>query len=304
MSRAEQAPFGISEVLFNTNLIAHVKITSHTQDNFTVKVIDVLHHYRSSIQPGHYIRIKNDFSIVCPAAFPIEYAVQKREALAFLSYHKGSWYITHNEIGFLNENKARIAFPKQGHYYNGTIEEWKKDLDTYFAHFSVGKDKKIIPKYTQDQLKGKVLNDLIWLQYRAIYLFNESQQLPDTRLESSIVHIEQVEDINPNNETIQQAIKRHPIHQDSIPSIMQKITDYIYRNYPTIKASEIKGITLYSLLFEKDGTISKVKIIRSVHPEIDAGIKAYFKENNQWLPPHDENNQPMRYWQNLPLIIR
>lgn len=304
ISKAEQAPFGISEVLFNTNLIAHVKITSHTQDNFTVKVINVLHHHRSSIQPGHYIRIKNDFSIVCPAAFPIKYAVQKREALAFLSYHKGNWYITQNEIGFFKSNKVRISFPKQGYYYHGTIAEWKADLTDYFAHFSIGSDKKIIPQFTQEQLKGKVFSDLVWLQYRALYLLNESKHSSNTNLETSFAYVEDVVEIDSTqNNVIRQVVKREPIPQDSVKNIQYALLEYIDVNHPEIKEASISGTTLFALLFEKDGTISETKILRSIHPTIDAAIITYFETHKDWLPPLDEDDQPTRYQQHLPLRI-
>ena len=47
LARADEEAYSMDELFLNANLIAHVKITSHTDQDFRVRVIDVLHHHRS-----------------------------------------------------------------------------------------------------------------------------------------------------------------------------------------------------------------------------------------------------------------
>lgn len=80
---------------------------------------------------------------------------------------------------------------------------------------------------------------------------------------------------------------------------MDDIIAYIRENYPEINESDMTGKTVYSLLFEKDGSISEVNVIRSIHPKIDMGIKAYYEIHNQWTSPETHKGKAVRYIENF-----
>lgn len=304
-ARADAAGYSMHELLLETNLIAHVKITNNTRQNFNVKILAVLHHNKSGVKAGDYLQINNDFDIVCPSSFAIEYAEQKKEALAFLSFHKGAWYLNKGEIGFFKDNKITITFYKEGYFYNGTISEWKNDLADYFEHFRYNSEGKLRAKYAYKEQKRKEHSALVELQYYRLY-WNLKQKIREKpQLERMNFDFEVEEEIEEPAEDmeIHIIVDSTAIHKDSVEVIMKDLLAYIADEYPSIMQADIQGNVYYSLLFEKDGTISEVKILRSFIPEIDIAIKSYYEIHNQWTPAI-LNNAPVRYRQSFPLKIR
>lgn len=307
-SFAEEAPHRMEELLLETDLVVHIKITSHTDTNFRAKVIDVLHNRHTGIKIGDYLKISNDFSAICPLEVPREYAEEKREALAFLSYWEGHWYLTQGEIGFIEDKKARIPFYEEGCTYNATIADWKVDLASYYEHFWFDKAEELKAKYTQKSIEGKRCSNLVNLQYRSIY---PSVNLPFDRKSNLTVIFEELltgtesdqleVKSDEDEQTIFTIVEIAPISQDTLSFIMDDIVAYIRAEYPEINELDIEGMAYYSLLFEKDGTISEVKMLRSIHPKIDEGIKTYYQTHNQWPPAQIYKGKAVRHMGNFAL---
>ncbi|NOQ72518.1 MAG: hypothetical protein GQ574_10980 [Crocinitomix sp.] len=300
-SFADEAPHKMEELLLRTDLVVHIELTgTYTDTNFRARVLDVLHNNHTGIKTGDYLKIANNFDDVCPASFPREYAKEKREALAFMSYWEGHWYLTLGEIGFIYKNKARIQFYQEGCEYIGTIAEWKLDLANYYEHFWLDKKGEIKAKYTRKSIEGKAYCNLVKIQYESIY---HGVNFPKDRNSNLEVILEELlempEPLEVNNREDEEAIitivEIQPIPRDTAIFIMNDIVVYIRENYPEINDLDIEGITYYSLLFEKDGTISEVKMLRSIHPKIDEGIKAYYQIHNQWTPPQVYKGKTVRH---------
>lgn len=304
-AKSEAMAYPMDELFLNSNIIAHVKITSHTQQYFKVRVLELLYTHRSGIEEGDYLKIINDFSIVCPSALPIEYAQQKKEALAFLSFHNGKWYLNKGEIGFFTNGKIRIPFYKEGFYYTGTIPEWKKDLTDYFDHFRYNSEGELISKYSNKQLKGKTFSPLVALQYHYLYWNINKPFNPGPYLENIFVEPEEVvEYVEPQEEDeIHTFVEKQPIPDDTMSVVMEDLLNFIWAEYPHLLQLDLQGICYYSLIFEKDGSISKVEILRSIHSEIDQGIKAYYDIHSKWTPATINNGIPVRCKQTFPLRI-
>lgn len=163
-SFAEEAPHSMEELLLQTDLVVHIQLGNHTDTNFRARVLDVIHNNHTGIKTGDYLKILNNFNDVCPASFPRAYAKEKREALAFLSYLNGNWYLTQGEIAFMDKNKARVQFYEEGYEYNATIASWKADLASYYEHFSLDKTGELIAKYTRKNAEGKPYRNLVKIQ--------------------------------------------------------------------------------------------------------------------------------------------
>ena len=72
---------------------------------------------------------------------------------------------------------------------------------------------------------------------------------------------------------------------------------------PSLKEAGIFGNNYYSLVFEKNGRISKVKLIRLIDPQIGNEIELYFSKHNQWEAALNEKGEKIRYKQRMVLKI-
>ncbi|WP_066756227.1 energy transducer TonB [Crocinitomix algicola] len=302
---SEAAPYSMDELLLKSNLIAHVKITSHTENDFKVYIVDVLHHHKSGIKNGDYLTVVNDFNVICPSAFSIERAEQKSEALAFLMYHNGQWHLNQGEIGFFSQGRIEIPFYEEGCTYNGTIEDWKNDLTDYFNHFSYDKNGRLTAKYNSNHIKNSPPTSLALLQYNQLYHHLSLNLSVNNKLVMNLIF--PPENSNDSTQKLADEIYLHvdqpPIKEKDLQDMMNDLVEYVHTTRPEIKANNIQGTSYYSLTFDKSGKITDVQIIRSISPIIDQAIYDFYERNNLWSPAL-LNNQAVRFQQNLPLRIK
>lgn len=296
---AERAPYTMDEVLMNSRLIAHVKIKSHTHHSFKVEVLDILHHHRTGIKKGDYLNVVNDFNIICPPGFPISYAEEHREALAFLTFHKGKWYLKNDQIAFFEADKVKVRFSTEGYDLRATIPEWKSELKQYFTEFSKDKNEKLThsPEATQALVDKKP--SLVALQYASMYygIKIDTQKHP-LLIPNEIIYIspkaytkEQIKDTN----RIHEFLDHPPVNDSLMLALNQKLKALYFKRHPEetdiIEAFKV----FYHLIIEKDGSVSQVKILRSFNPKMDAVIKSFYLDESFKLPiPRNEYNWPVR----------
>ncbi len=303
---ADEASCKMQDLLLRTNLIAQVKITSHSDQLIRVQVLDILRNSGSGIKQGDYLKVRYDFNVICPAPFPKEYAEEHREALAFLSFEHNQWYLTCGEIAFLNDGKATVQFFEEGYEYTESINVWKRDLQDYFSHFSLNKEGKLSPRLNAENWQDSKLSALCYLQYVGFYhplksnaedyqslkpLFTEVVQPAEELVVPSVVE-----------DRVYTFVNSDPISDSTLLEIMKTLQKRVREKHPELSNSGIQGNTYYRLLFEKDGRISEVKILRSVAEQIDREIEQYFKEHHQWRVPLNEKGMPVRY--NKSMVFR
>ena len=257
------------------------------------------------IQVGDYLKIINNFNVDCPSSFSIELAEQKREALAFLSYHRGNWYLNRGEIAFFKEGKLRVALEEEGCYYNATINNWKEDLSDYFEHFRYNSEGTIISKYDSTKIEGKTFSPLVQLQYYRLYgnLSLEAIGMLEFEVIVQIAdYSDSDEEVPIEDEEVYTFVDTFPIQPDSLVlKMMNDLVIFTLKRYPELQQS-LHPNTYYSLTFEKDGRISDVEILRSASPKIDESINAYFQLYPQWQPAI-LNNRFVRCRQNFPFRL-
>lgn len=296
--RAERAPYKMEDVLQNTQLIVYAQIHTHTEKDVTIKVNDVLFNYRTGIQREDYLRIPNDFSIVCPVEIPRAYAEQKRKGVFFLHYARNTWHLTMGEAVFMTSETAKIGFTQEGYFYEGTLPEWKKDLKDYYAHFPRNQENKLTPQLDSIQWASREgLSPLVQLQYKTFYNawnLDLSQHKRLTRYQI----------VEPKEETPYETLQSSPGVQVPIsPEKMMQISDEIAERastqYPELLEKQIKGFTYYSLYFNDQGKIDKVKIDLAVHGLLNNALETYFDEHNLWPAAINKNGVPIRFRQRL-----
>ena len=75
-------------------------------------------------------------------------------------------------------------------------------------------------------------------------------------------------------------------------------------NYPADAAEAgITGRVIVSFVIEKDGSISNARVVRSIHPSLDAEAIRIVKTMPKWIPGKN-NGQPVRVEYTLPISFK
>ena len=253
--KADEAPYKMQDLLLRTDLIAQVKITSHSDQLIRVKVLDILHNFRTGIKHGDYLKVQYDFNTICPAPFPKEYAEEHREALAFLSFENNQWYLTCGEIAFLNDSKATVQFFEDGYEYTESIDGWKRDLEDYFSHFSMDKEGKLSPRLNAENWKVSKLSALCYLQYVGCYgpLKSNAEDYQSLKplFNEVIPPAEEIAVFKESEDRVYTFVDTDPISDSTSLEIMKTLQNRVRAKYPELDESGIQGNTYYSVLFEK-----------------------------------------------------
>lgn len=302
---AEQAPYKMHELLLKTNLVAHVQLSASGHGFFRLQVLEVLHRKKSGIIKGDYIKVKYDFDVVCPPTFPKQFVTEKKKALAFLTHYNGQWHLTQGKIAFIEEDKAEVYFHEEGFVYRAPIEQWKKSIAEYHQHFTLNQEGKVLVRNKKIDSLAKKFTFLVQMQYVSLGLRqrNTLEDYPYIQKVAIVAPPERQEEVEQNQEKIYDYAATPPFTDSIQLSIQRELLAQIEKNVPILKAKGISGRNYYSLLIEKDGRISKVKIYRMIDSLIGKEIERYFSNHNQWNAALNEKGDKIRFEQRMVLKI-
>ena len=92
----------------------------------------------------------------------------------------------------------------------------------------------------------------------------------------------------------------------SFPGGMQEMMNFLLTNVQYPKKAEKKGIEgrcIVRFIVEKNGSISNVKVVRSVHPLLDAEAVRVVNSMPKWKPGK-RNGKPVRVKFNIPVQFK
>ena len=107
---------------------------------------------------------------------------------------------------------------------------------------------------------------------------------------------------NENDDQIYNIVQKHP----EFPGGQKALYEYLKTNlvYPkAVQDSRIQGRVILSFVVEKDGSITNMKILRAVHPLLDAEAIRVVSIMPKWNPA-TENGKPIRSKFNLPFNFK
>ena len=115
--------------------------------------------------------------------------------------------------------------------------------------------------------------------------------------------ISQIQD----KQTVQDSTEDNQIHflVQEMPVFPGNLNTWIYNNirYPeTAKEKKLEGKVYVRFIIEKDGSVSNVKIIRGVSPELDNEAKAVIASMPKWEPGKQEGS-PVRVSYTVPVYF-
>lgn len=70
----------------------------------------------------------------------------------------------------------------------------------------------------------------------------------------------------------------------------------------TLKKQHINGKMFFSFIVEKDGSLSNIKVVRSLHPQLDVIFSEFLKSSQKWHPGTLKGH-PVRVQYSLPIVI-
>lgn len=101
------------------------------------------------------------------------------------------------------------------------------------------------------------------------------------------------------DETVFKMVEDSPVFtggQQALMNFLQENLTYP----PTAREEKIQGTVFVTFVVEKDGSITDVKVLRGVHPDIDAEAMRVVKAMPDWTPGYQEG-EPVRVQFNLPI---
>ena len=104
----------------------------------------------------------------------------------------------------------------------------------------------------------------------------------------------------PDNDTVYKVVHKTPDYVGGRSAMMAFIRDNI--KYPEeARKQDVKGTVYVSFVVEKDGSLSKIKILRGIGSGCDKEVLRVMKLMPKWMPGEDESGKPVRVAFNLPV---
>ncbi len=167
---AETQPYQIHELFFGSNLIVHVKITNHTDNNYTIRIQEIFRDYEIGIEKGEFIKLKKDFHVITSTEKVSSKTIADRKSgLAFLMKTESGWHMREFYVDQSENNLIRMHI--NGCEIKGTKSNIKYQVSEYFHEFELDEHKELKGKHTAKQVNKIDLSQLALLQYTRLYRF-------------------------------------------------------------------------------------------------------------------------------------
>ena len=111
-----------------------------------------------------------------------------------------------------------------------------------------------------------------------------------------------IDDPEPVTEIVDETVDQMASYPGGTPALM----DFLNENtkYPEQAEREgIEGRVVAGFIVERDGSVSNIEILKSVHPLLDAEVVRVMSLMPNWIPGR-QNGQPVRVKYSLPITFR
>ncbi|MBQ4449230.1 MAG: energy transducer TonB [Prevotella sp.] len=111
-----------------------------------------------------------------------------------------------------------------------------------------------------------------------------------------------IDDPEPVTEIVDETVDQMASYPGGIPALMDFLNENI--KYPEQAEREgIEGRVVAGFIVERDGSVSNIEILKSVHPLLDAEVVRVMSLMPNWIPGR-QNGQPVRVKYSLPITFR
>ena len=113
---------------------------------------------------------------------------------------------------------------------------------------------------------------------------------------------DEIDDPEPVTEIVDETVDQMASYPGGIPALMDFLNENI--KYPEQAEREgIEGRVVAGFIVERDGSVSNIEILKSVHPLLDAEVVRVMSLMPNWIPGR-QNGQPVRVKYSLPITFR
>ena len=106
----------------------------------------------------------------------------------------------------------------------------------------------------------------------------------------------------PQQDVVYRSVAQPPRYEGGDSALMDCIAQEM--QYPqTAKENGIEGKLVVKFVVEKDGSVGDVKVVRSIHPDLDAEAVRVCKALTGFSPGM-QNGQAVRVWYTLPIKFK
>ena len=111
-----------------------------------------------------------------------------------------------------------------------------------------------------------------------------------------------IDDPEPVTEIVDETVDQMASYPGGIPALMDFLNENI--KYPEQAEREgIEGRVVAGFIVERDGSVSNIETLKSVHPLLDAEVVRVMSLMPNWIPGR-QNGQPVRVKYSLPITFR
>ena len=106
-----------------------------------------------------------------------------------------------------------------------------------------------------------------------------------------------------NDNQIYEAVKYPPEYPGGTAGLIKFLGDNI--QYPTnAQKNGVQGTVILQFVVEKDGSVSDVKVLRSVDTELDAEAVRVVSKITRFVPGYNKDHAPLRVMYTLPVKFK
>ena len=155
--------------------------------------------------------------------------------------------------------------------------------------------------------KGKKKNNVI-KEIRSIeqQLFGKAMMIVGISLLLTLSSCEKddddIDDPEPVTEIVDETVDQMASYPGGIPALMDFLNENI--KYPEQAEREgIEGRVVAGFIVERDGSVSNIEILKSVHPLLDAEVVRVMSLMPNWIPGK-QHGMPIRTRYSMPVTFR
>ena len=166
---ADVAATAMHEIFFGSSVIAEVKITSHSDANFRMKILNIHHDSGFGLHRGDYVKIEKDIHVIASSESVSNSAIlQRSSGIVFLKKTANGWRVRKFCIQTSESKRVQLHF--RGCTIEGTPSEIRLQIQQYFQEFRYSESAGIVGRTSAKDLKKSNLYPLVLLQYSRVYL--------------------------------------------------------------------------------------------------------------------------------------
>lgn len=279
-------PLDIGKVILHSDLIVYATARSEQNHTFKIEVIDIWLDKGYGIKKEDYLKIPKEIVFEC--GFSTNAVTEVGTGVFFLKKEDNTWrLVTYNFIPrFVNGNASTLVFEC---YYTANFKKWKNNIQAFLKEFHLDQYDYILASKSEEEiLRLPTLLPLVHEYYRNFYpnlRFQIKSKLDCPYITESQLEADLKASLIPKSDTfIYKVPEKMALPPEPFDSLLSKITALLEEKHPEIIEMDIYGRMYYSLLIEKDSSVSKVKTLRSLHPDLDKDVQEYLMSSSPWIP--------------------